>query len=165
MTEDGLEMLLLVKYAAEHRVGQWHARFEDVLSFILDGLKRLPVFDPNNRPWQCGPGSTIQPCQAPTQYIQVPVTIRSTRLELCDHLWPKQYRRVLDRRALAGLNALGFVRNETPLAVASRPGHAEADRILLEHDADTKICDKYDWSPLERPSENGHVDVVWILLE
>jgi len=64
ITEDGLEKLPLVKYAAEHWVG--HARFEDVSSFILDELKYL--FDPEQSP----PGSVgldlrSSLAQAPTQ--------------------------------------------------------------------------------------------------
>ena len=69
------------------------------------------------------------------------------------------------------VNALGFNRNETSRAVASRFDHADAARIILEYGANTKIRNKYDrnslgrgWRALACASENGHVDVVQVLL-
>ena len=162
ITEDDLEKLPLVKYAAEHWVG--HARLEDVSSFILDGSKRL--FDPNNRHlavwvWIYDPASPRRQhnrLNSPSQAV-VPALHYATICGLNNIVEFLIAERSWD------VNALGFNRNETPLAVASRFGHVEAARILLERGADTKIRDKYDWSPLERASENGHVDVVRILLE
>jgi len=162
ITEDGLEKLPLVEYTAENWVG--HARFEDVSSFILDELKCL--FDPNNRHlavwvWIYDPASPRRQhnrSKSPSQAV-VPALHYATICGLNNIV------EFLVVERSRGVNALGFNRNETPLAVASRFGHAEAARVLLEHGADTNTRDKYDWSPLERASENGHADVVRVLLE
>jgi cytohesin len=63
------------------------------------------------------------------------------------------------------INARGFDRNETPLGVASREGHSEVARVLLEHGADTESRDNDTYSPLERASEEGHTEIVQVLLE
>jgi len=163
ITEDGLEKLPLVKYAAEHWVG--HARFEDVSSFIFDELKYL--FDLNNRHlavwvWIYDPASPRRRhnrSKSPSQAV-VPALHYATICALNNIV------ESLIAERSRGVNALGFNRNETPLAVASsRFGHAETSRILLQNGADTNTRDKYDCSPLGRASENGHADVVRVLLE
>lgn len=162
ITEDGLERLPLVKYVAEHWVG--HAQFEDVSSFVLDGLKRL--FDPNIHHlavwlWIYDPASPRRRHNRSKSPPQggVPVLHYATICGLNSIVEFLIVERSWD------VNGLGFDRNETPLAVASRFGHAEAALTLLEHGADTKMRDKYGWSPLQRASENGHVDVVRVLLK
>ena len=162
ITEDDLKKFPLANYAAEHWVG--HARFEDVSSTILDGLKRL--FDPNNRHlavwvWIYDPASPrrrLDGSKSPSR-TTVPALHYAT---ICGLHKLVEY--------LIGVhqmepNARSFNRNETPLAVACRFGYTEAARVLLECGADPKIRDKYDRSPLERASENGHVEVIRVLLQ
>ena len=162
ITEHGLSRFPLAEYAAEHWAG--HARFADVSSTILDGLRRL--FDPNNRHlavwvWIYDPASPrrrLGRSKYPSQ-AAVPALHYAT---ICGLHRIVEY--LIDGHS-HDVNAQSFDRNETPLAVACRFGHTEAARVLLERGADTTIRDKEYWSPLERASENGHVDIIQVLLQ
>jgi len=161
----GLKSSPLVAYAAEHWVG--HARFEGVSPNIQDALERL--FDPKN----CHLAVWVQ--------IYDPASPRR-RLNAshgCQHpsqaiVSPLHYAAILDLHKIArfliversqDVNAQGFDRNETPLGVASRWGHDEVARVLLEHGADTKIWDRDGWCPLQLAAGYGHVEVIRVLLE
>jgi ankyrin repeat protein len=63
------------------------------------------------------------------------------------------------------VNARSFDGSETPLAVASREGHCEVARALLEHGADMEIRNNHSYSPVEHASTKGHVKVVQVLIE
>jgi len=54
------------------------------------------------------------------------------------------------------VDALGFSSNETPLSSASRSGHLEVVRVLLQYGADASAQDKRKSTPLHRASERGH---------
>ena len=162
ITEDGLERFPLAKYAAEHWVG--HARFEDVSSTILDGLKRL--FNPNYRHlavwvWIYDPTSHRRRLDRPKS--PPPVTVPALHYATICGLHSIVESLIAEHSQ--NVNAQSLDRNETPLAVACRFGHADAAHILLERGADTTIRDKYGGSPLERASENGHVEVIRVLLQ
>jgi len=164
-TDDALEKSPLVAYAAEHWVG--HARFDDVSPSIQDPMERLfdpkyshlavwvQIYDPASprRRLNVSHGS-----QDPPQAIVTP-------LHYAALLGLHQIAKFLICDRSQDVNAQGFERNETPLGVASRWGHTEAVRLLLEHGADTEIRDGDDWCPLERAVENGRVEDVRVLLE
>jgi len=165
IADDGLGRSPLLPYAAEHWVG--HARFEGVSPSIQDALERL--FDPKSchlAVWvqiydPASPRRRLNPshgCQYPPQAIVSP-------LHYAAILGLHQILGFLILERSQDVNAQGFYRNETPLGVASRWGHTEVARVLLEHGADTKIPDKDDWSPLLRAAGNGHVEVARVLLE
>jgi ankyrin repeat protein len=61
------------------------------------------------------------------------------------------------------VNTQNFPRYQSPLAVASKLGHAEVARVLLEHGADTQIEDESNWSPLIWASVHGYVEVIQVL--
>jgi ankyrin repeat protein len=162
ISEDDLEMFPLAEYAAEHTVG--HSRFNDTSSTIQDGMKRL--FDPNNRhlpvwvwihdpadPWRSDdrPERPSEPRASPLHYAAF-----CGLLDIVKFL-------IVERSQ--DVHARGFDNEETPLGVASREGHSEVTRVLLEHGADTETGNGTGCSPLEVASTGGHVEVVHVLLE
>jgi ankyrin repeat protein len=162
ITEDGLEQFPLAEYAAEYWVD--HARFEGVSPNIQDGMKRL--FDPNNHHlsvwvWIYHPESPVERSKRPSQ-------ARATALHYAAFCGLHDIVKFLIVEHSQDVNARGFDNGETPLLLASRKGHLEAVRVLLEHGADTETRDNESeayWSPLERASERGHVKVVQLLLD
>src|SRR6266851_812859 len=164
ITYDGLEKLPLAKYAAEHWVG--HARFEDVSRSIEDGMKCL--FDPNNRHlaawvWIYDPKSRehrYDEFKRPSNS-----RARATPLHYAAFCGLHDIVKFLIIEHSQDVNARGFGLSETPMGAASRVGHSEVARVLLERGADTETRDDNNWSPLERASGYGHVEVVQVLLE
>jgi ankyrin repeat protein len=164
ITQDDLGKFPLALYAAEHWVG--HARFDDVSRSIEDGMKCL--FDPNNRHlavwvWIRDPEwgehiydefkrpSDLGPIATPLHYAAFCGLHDIVKFLIVEHS--------------QDVNARGFDLRETPLVVASREGHSEAARVLLERGADTETRDDANCSPLELASQYGHVEVVRVLLE
>jgi ankyrin repeat protein len=163
ITEGDLEDFPLAEYAAQHWVN--HARFENVASNVLDGMKHL--FDPSKIHlsvwvWIRDPGlpSWVLRAGRPKR----PETAIAT---------PLHYAACCDLHDIASflivehsqdVNARGFNQKETPLHTAVRRGHVEVSRVLLEHGADTEARDKDDYSPLERAIQIGHVGVAQVLL-
>jgi ankyrin repeat protein len=160
VTGDNLEKFPLTKYAAKHWVD--HARFEDVLQHVDDGLKCL--FDPG------------KPHLAVSVWIHHPTLRRKIQRKRplpCP-------RTPLHFAALLGLHAIveflvnehsqdvhsqDFVDSATPLHLASRWGHVEAVRMLLKLGADVTAQSKYGWTPLHLSSRRGDVEVTRMLLE
>ena len=162
ITEDDLKKFPLAKHAARHWVG--HARFSDVSRNIEDGMKRL--FDPDNRHlavwvWIYDPESP----ERIHERSRRPSEARATPLHYAAVCGIQDIIKFLIVERSQDINARGFDRNETPLGVASREGHSEVARVLLERGADTETRDDEDYSPLELASIYGHVEVVQVLLE
>jgi ankyrin repeat protein len=164
ITQDDLGKFPLAKYAAEHWAG--HAQFEDVSGSIEDGMKCL--FDPNNRHlavwvWIYDPesgGYRYDEFKRPSD-----LRARATPLHYAAFCGLHDIVKFLIVEHSQDVNARGFNDDETPLIVASREGHSEVARVLLERGADTETRDDGDWSPLERASRYGHVEVVQVLLK
>ena len=53
----------------------------------------------------------------------------------------------------------------TDLMVASKEGHLEVVRLLLESGADKDLARNEDWTALFVASESGHLEVVRLLLQ
>jgi len=162
VTKDDLEKLPLANYAAEHWVA--HARFEDVSRSIEDGMKCL--FDPNNRHlsiwvWIRDPESGKRKFHK----SEHPSELEATPLHYVAFCGLHDIAKFLIFERSQDVNARGFDNEETPLGVASREGHSEVARVLLEHGADAETRDKSDWSPLEQALSKGHAEVVQVLLE
>jgi ankyrin repeat protein len=164
ITQDDLKKFPLALYAAEHWVG--HARFEDVSRSIEDGMKC--VFDPNNRHlavwvWIYEPESgehRYDEFKRPSDS-----GARATPLHYAAFCGLHDIVKFLIVEHSQDVNARGFCKGETPLGAASRVGHSEVARVLLEHGADTEPRDNGSWSPLEQASMYGHVEVIQVLLE
>jgi ankyrin repeat protein len=162
ITKDSLEEFPLAWYAAEHWVG--HARFEDVLSDVRDGIKRLfdpseshlsawvRVYDPEDSRSRIG-GSELL------------VEARATALHYAAFCGIHDVAAFMIVEHLQDVNARGFDKKETPLHVASRRGHANIAQLLLQHGTDANAQDYHNRTPLLRASEEGHVKVAQVLLE
>ena len=152
----------LAEYAAEHLVD--HALFEGVSPNIHDGMKRL--FDPRKAhlaiwawiydpeyPWRGNerPESPLQPRGAPLHYAAFYGLLDVVRFLVIKY--PQD------------VNVSGLDYDGTPLFGASRNGHAEVVRVLLENGADGKARDNKNRTPLHWASKRGRVEVVQVLLE
>ena len=163
ITRGDLGRFPLAEYAAEHWVD--HARFGDVSRLVADGMKRL--FDPSK------------------YHFSVWVWIH----DLEDRYWHREKRgeRPSDPRgtplhyaALCGLDVVVksliaqhspnldtrcFDHKSTALLLASRRGHVEAIRVLLDNDADANGRNRFKSTPLHLASTRGHAEAVRLLLE
>ena len=160
ITEDRLEKFPLAEYAAEHWVG--HAKFEGVPPKIQDGMKRL--FDPDNHHfsvwfWIEDPisGTSDPRPQFPLQASVSPLYCAAScgLHDIVQFLIVERSQKVDD----SGRD------HDSPLGEASRRGHSEVARVLLEHGAYPNILDCEDRTPLYGASEGGYVEVVQLLLE
>ncbi|KAH9178021.1 hypothetical protein EDB89DRAFT_2239740 [Lactarius sanguifluus] len=149
----------LAKYAADH----WfeHAKFEDILSRVKDGVDDLFDADkPHFAVWlwlhdvdalynsESGTGPARP--EAPPLYHAVRVGNRA----LVEHVLSKRPQDV---------NAKGG-RYGTPLHAAFNEGDVGIVQLLLENGADVNIRDSLDQTPLHRASIEGFPDVVrWLL--
>ena len=170
VTKESLENFPLAEYAAEYWVG--HARIEDVSSKVQDGMKRLfdPgkihfsvwvwIYDPECHEYgwnQLGPersGRSEHPGKAratPLQYAAFCDLHDITKFLIVEHS--------------QDVNARGFKHKETPLHLASRRGHADIARLLLEHGADGNAQNDDGSTPLLLSSSQGHAEVARIVLE
>ena len=163
ITIGDLERFPLTEYAAEHWVD--HARFEDVSRTVEDGIKRL--FDPNkyhfsvwlwihdleNRYWRREKRGErpSDPRGTPLHYAALCGLDAVVKFLIIEH---SQY---LDTRC--------FDHKSTALHLASRWGHVEVIRVLLENGADGDSRNNYDSTALHLASSGGHAEAVRLLLE
>jgi ankyrin repeat protein len=160
VTGDNLEKLPLTKYAAKHWVD--HARFENVLQHVEDGLKLL--FDPR------------KPHLAVCVWIHHPTLRRKLQRERplpCPRT-PLHFAALLGLHTIVeflviehsqDIHSQDFVDWATPLHLASRWGHVEAVRMLLKLGADVTAQSKFGWTPLHLSSRRGDAEVTRMLLE
>jgi ankyrin repeat protein len=161
ITEDDLERFPLASYAAEHWVG--HARFQDVSPKIEDGMKRL--FDPDNHHlsvwvWIHDPDPVIRDSRSKRLS-----RAKATPLHYAAACGLHDIAQFLIVQRSQNVNARELRRGETPLGTASRRGHPDVARVLLEHGTDTETRDNGSKSPLEWASQRRHLEVVQVLLE
>jgi len=162
ITKDDLKRFPLAEYAAEH----WacHARFEGVSPNIKDGIKCL--FDPNNHHFSVWAWIYYPEMPVGIRYISDrPSQVRETALHYAGFHGLHEVVEFLIVERSQNVNARGLGQEGTPLSVASRRGHSEVARVLLEHGADTETRDNATYSPLLWSSQKGHVEVLRVLLE
>ena len=160
VTWDSLQEFPLAKYAAKH----WsdHAHLEDVSRNVENGTNQL--FD------------ATKPHLAVCIWIHDPDGKQEWRTER-----PLPLRRTpLHYAALWGLHFIvrsfiiehpqdvhfrDFTDNATPLHLASKNGHVNVVRFLLEHDGDVKAENQDGETPLHLASQEGHLEVAAILIK
>jgi ankyrin repeat protein len=162
VNKDTLEEFPLVEYAARHWVG--HARFENVSSYVEDGMKHL--FDPSKRhlslwTWIYDP----QNSERRHEFSEGPEEARAAPLHYASFCGMHNAVKFLIFEHSQDVNARGFDENETPLHSALCGGHADIALLLLEHGADAKAQDGRKWTPLHLASEGGYVEVALVLLK
>jgi hypothetical protein len=151
----------LVRYAAKYWVG--HSQFEDVWPNVHNGTKRL--FDPDHHHFFIWV-SIYDPKRGYVDGdLEIPSQTRGTALHYAAFYGLKDIVKFLIVERSQDVNARYINDNETPLLMASRQGHSEVSRVLLEHGANTEKRDSWDYSPLERGSIEGHAEVIRVLLE
>ena len=161
VTSDSLKSFPLAEYAAKYWMD--HARFEDVLPITQDGLKCL--FDPR-RPhleiwvWIFDPGIPWW------HRSERPSRPRGSCLHYAALCGLQQLVTFLAMECSPDVNARGFFDEVTPLHLASRDGHVEVARVLLQNGADVNARDISKWTPLRQAlDDKGHVEVALVLLE
>jgi ankyrin repeat protein len=161
ITKDELDNYPLVEYAAEH----WmvHTRFENVSSIVQDEMERL--FDPRQRHlvvwvWIYDPEEP----RRRSERSQFPSLARATSLHYASFLGMHDIATFLIVERSQDVNARGFDKMETSLHVASRHGHMDVTRLLLEHGADLEAQDDDKCTPLLLASRREYVEVTRILL-
>ena len=160
ITNSSLKKFPLAEYAAKHWVD--HARFENVASNVLDGMKRL--FDPSKNHLSVWVW-IYDPENPRPRRSESPAAARATPLHYAAFYGLHDVATFLIVERSEGVNARGFGGGETPLHVSSRRGHVDITRVLLKHGADTETRDNSDFSPLEDAAQGGHVELAQVLLE
>jgi ankyrin repeat protein len=158
---DAIHHLPLAPYAAQHWIE--HARFGKVSSQVQGMMEHLfDSSEPHFATWiwlydldhhWLEPMSEIHPTQpsaTPLYYASL-CGLRSL-VESLVVMHPHD------------VNARGGC-FDTPLLAASAKGHSEVVKLLLNNNADIRLCDDEDSGPLHWASIRGHVEVVKTLLD
>ena len=160
VTNDSLEKLPLAEYSAKYWVD--HARLEDVSRNVEDGWKEL--FDPSKThlsicAWieglgyrRSNSGERLRPFRGTPLHYAALWNLHPMVKFLIDEL-------------SQNVNSQNFTDSTTPLHVASKEGHVDITRRLLDCDADLEARDKYSMTPLHAASVGAHPEVVRILIE
>ena len=162
--DDSLRQYPLTGYASEH----WfeHARFEGVSQNVLEGMKRL--FD-QTKPhfaiwlWICNP-------TLPSRMLwwtgrdEKPPPPHGTPLHYATFCGLRDVVEVL-AIGTHGVNSQDFDDELTPLHLASREGHLDIARFLVEHGANLAAQDKHGSTPLHDTSCNGRLDLARFFVE
>ena len=190
VTRNKLGTFPLAEYAAKYWVD--HARFENVLQRVEDGMKRL--FDPN-KPHLAICVWIHQPTSRRKIQTEMPLPCPGTALHYAV-LWGfHTIVEFLITKHSQDVRSQDFIDWAAPLHLASRRDHVEVVRMLLKFGADVTARNKHGmtplhlasqtevahmllessanvaarsetgWTPLHMVSRKGHVDVTRLLLE
>ena len=160
--KDGLKKLPFIRYSAEYWVD--HARLENVSRNVSDGMKEL--FDPSK------PHLAIHVrirARNPVFYHvgqSGPPPLSGTRLHYAV-LWdlPSMTEIIVNEEHSQNVNSHDFTNSATPLHLASKSGHLEVARILIEGGADVSALDDDGRTTLHLASQSGHLEVARMLVE
>ena len=165
VTRDSLKELPFAEYAAEHWAD--HARLEGVSRNVDDGIKQL--FDLSKRHllvciWIHDPDP---PYSYSFQKLRIdrPESLRGSTLHYAA-LWGLhsivESLVIKDRQDVRSYLSPN---NDTPLHFASKMGHLEVARFLLDYGANVTALNRRRETPLHLASERGQVEVADLLIE
>ena len=150
----------LARYAAQYWVT--HARFENALSHIKDGMERL--FDADrphfaawlwiydeDRVWR----SLSTMCPRKPEAVPLYYVARLGFRDLAEHLIAEHPEHV---------NARGGY-EQTSMHAAARGGHANVLSLLLDHGADMDVRGYFNRTPLHGAADHGRADAQQCLLD
>ncbi len=162
ITRDSLVNFPLAEYAAENWVK--HARFQGVSQSAEEGMKQL--FDPSKSHlavwvWIHDPNFRWRRYER----VEKPLRPRGTPLHYAAFCGLHTVVEFLVNEHSQNVHSLAVDDDSTPLHLASRAGHVEVARFLVEHGADATAQDEDGSTPLHRVSEDGHVEVARVLVE
>ena len=162
VTRDCLQRFPLAEYAARHWVD--HARFEDVSTTVVHGMKLL--FDPNKSHlatwlWMYDPVG-IWDVKERGERPSRPLGTSLHYAAICGFHTIATH---LVSEYSQDVNACGLHKMSTPLHWASSKGHVEVVRYLLEHGANVTVQSQDGSMPLHWASQKGHIQVIRILLQ
>ena len=163
VTRLSLSRFPLARYASEH----WfeHARLEGVPPNVGEGM--LQMFDQRKRHlaiWLWMHNPTI-PSRKRDKWAHTPMIPSGTPLHYAAFCGIYYVVKVLAAEHPHDVNSRNFFDEQTPLHLASREGHVDVARLLIEHGADSAAQSKDGTTPLHRASERGHVDLVQLFIE
>jgi len=113
----------------------------------------LWIHDPTVPSWQRREGA------------EGPFPLRGTPLHYAAFCGLYDIAKVLATEYAKDVNSQSFHGAVTPLHLASRKGHVDMARMLVECGADVSAQAKDGTTPLHLASSRGHVDVAWMLVE
>jgi Ankyrin repeats (3 copies) len=163
VTRDGLVDFPLAQYAAEH----WfeHARFEGVSGNVDEGIRQL--FD-RRKPhfavwlWICDPAV---PSWQRNKSAGGLVSPHGTALHYAALCGLNEIVKVLAIEHPEDMDSRSFDGESTPLHLASKEGHVEVARLLIERGADVAAQTRDGSTSLHRASFGGNVQLARLLIE
>jgi ankyrin repeat protein len=160
--KDGLKKLPFIRYSAEYWVD--HARLENVSRNVSDGMKEL--FDPSKP--HLAFHVRIRAGNPVFYHVgqSGPPPLSGTRLHYAV-LWdlPSMTEIIVNEEHSQNVNSHDFTNSATPLHLASKSGHLEVARILIEGGADVSALDDDGRTTLHLASQSGHLEVARMLVE
>ena len=159
VTEDSLLKYPLADYAGKYWVE--HACFEGVAE-NAEGMKEL--FDgskPHLAIWLW----IYDPIWTPYRRAESPAPPQRTPLHYAAFCGLHTVVKFLAIEHSQNVVSPGVNNESTPLHLASRGGHVEVARFLVEHEADVTARDHLGGTPLHQASTFGHIDLARFLVE
>jgi ankyrin repeat protein len=170
-----LEEYPLAGYAAKYWVE--HARFEGVSGNVEDGMKRLfdPskthfaiwvwIYDPMLPSWMQENRRAVTTTRGVTKQAEILLRPSGSPLHYAALYGLHAIVKFLVTQNSQDVHSRSFDDALSPLHLASRQGHEDVARSLLEHGASTTAQDKDGSTPLHLASERGCQEVTRLLLE
>jgi len=163
ITSRSLTQYPLAEYAAQH----WfdHARFEGVSQHAVEGMKQL--FDwtkPHLSIWLWIHDPTISSWER-RKRAEGPSPPCGTPLHYAAFLGLQDIAKVLTIEHPQDVNSQSFADRSMPLHLASRYGHVDLARMLVERGADVSAQKKDGSTALHLASRYGRVDLARMLVE